>query len=64
MDSETLKAMRELDEAAEKAGGYVINNGSKVPHYDYRKLLKYCREKGKDPRDMTIRELDCFIIPQ
>lgn len=32
------------------------------PHYDYRAISKYCKEKGIEPLDMTIRELNSFIV--
>lgn len=62
MDSKTLKAIRELDEAAEKAGGYVANNGKVGVHYNYRKILEYCKEKNISPEDMTIKEMDQFVV--
>ena len=56
------KRMIELDEAAEKAGGFVsVLKGEEI-HYDYRKILKYCKEKGIEPVDLTIRELNSFIV--
>ena len=57
-----MKKMRELDDAAEKAGGFVsMFKGTEI-HYDYRKILKHCKEKGIEPIDLTIRELNTFII--
>lgn len=62
MSEQEIRDMRELDELAEKAGGYVsFLNNDKV-HYDYRKISKYCKEKGIEPIDLTIRELNQFII--
>ena len=61
MTKEELKAMAELDEAAEEAGGYLAPLNSKI-HYDYRKIDEYCRNKKIEPLDMTIRELQNFII--
>jgi hypothetical protein len=56
--------MADLDEAAEEAGGYVAFNPNIKDeiHYDYRKIIEYCKEKGIEPVDMTIRELHNFII--
>lgn len=62
MSEKDLIAMRELDEAAEKAGGYVSTLSPQDIHYDYRKIAKYCKEKGIEPIDLTIRELNTFII--
>lgn len=56
------KKMIELDEAAEKAGGFVSMIKSEDIHYDYRAIDKYCKEKGIEPIDMTIRELNSFIV--
>lgn len=58
-----IKKMSALDDAAEKAGGYVSPSLKDNVHYDYRKILAYCSERGIEPQDMTIRELDRFIIP-
>lgn len=54
--------MKSLDEAAEQAGGFVDFVPDKDTHYDYRKIIRYCREKGIQPLDLTIRELKQFII--
>lgn len=62
MTNEDRIKMRELDEAAERAGGYVSTINAKDIEYDYRKIIKYCEEKGIEPIDMTIRELNTFII--
>lgn len=64
MSSEARKAMIELDEAAEKAGGYTAPLSKNVTHFDYRGILKYCKEKGIEPIDMTIREFNSFIIAE
>ena len=57
-----MKKMKELDAAAERAGGFVsILKGAEM-HYDYRKILKHCKERGIEPVDLTIRELNSFII--
>ena len=62
MSEKDLKAMRDLDEAAEKAGGFVAPLSDKETHYDYRKIARYCKEKGIEPIDLTIRELNTFIV--
>ncbi len=54
--------MKLLDEAAERAGGYVSNFTAQDIHYDLRKLAKYCKEKGIEPADLTLRELNQFIV--
>ena len=57
----------ELDDIAEQSGGYVDHNSR--PHigstrYDYRAILHYCRDKNIQPIDMTIREMQQFVILQ
>ena len=48
---------------AEKADGYVDSSGSISDiHYDYRAIIAFCRKQGIEPADMTIRELQQFII--
>ena len=62
MSENDLKNMKELDIAAEKAGGFVtIINKSNI-HFDYRKINEYCKEKNIEPVDLTIRELQKFVI--
>lgn len=63
MSKEEILKLSELDEAADKAGGYLADPFKKDTHYDYRKILSYCREKGIEPLDLTIRELRDFILP-
>ena len=62
MSEQDRKKMQELDAAAEKAGGFVDFVFDKNTHYDYRKIIEYCKEKGIEPQDMTIRELGQFVI--
>lgn len=59
-----IKKLSELDDAAAEAGGYVAFNSDveNEPHYDYHAISKYCKEKGIEPLDMTIRELNSFIV--
>lgn len=56
------KKMRDLDYAAELAGGFVSMIKSEDTHYDYRAISEYCKSKGIEPIDMTIRELNTFIV--
>lgn len=62
MSERDLKNMRSLDEAAEKAAGFVSFLDEKDIRYDIRKINKYCKDKGIEPVDLTIRELNSFII--
>ncbi len=59
-----LKNISSIDDAAEEAGGYVALNPDieNEPHYNYREISKYCKEKGIEPLDMTLRELNSFIV--
>ena len=62
MSDEERAKMIALDEAAEEAGGYVSNVLNNDVHYDLRALIKYCKDKGIKPIDITLRELREFII--
>ena len=64
MSDQEMEAMKALDEAVEKSGGCLSPVFDSKTHYDYRKILAYCREKGIEPLDLTIRELHQFIIGQ
>ena len=61
MSDDFMKGLIELDNAAEKAGGYVMPLENKEV-VDYRKLLAYCKEHNKDPLDLTLREYNSFVI--
>lgn len=61
MTEQERKDWDALEEAAEKAGGYVDPQPSDI-HYDLRAIAKFCKEKGIEPLDMTLRELNQFII--
>ena len=62
MSEQEIRDLRELDELAEKAGGYVTPMGEDSVHYDFRKINAYCKERGIEPIDLTIREMSQFII--
>lgn len=62
MSNEEIIKMRDLDEAAEKVGGFVSAISEKNIEYDYRKIIAYCKKKGIEPIDLTIRELNTFIL--
>ena len=55
-----------LDEAAEKAGGYVDYNPSRplVVDADYRAMSRYCMEKGIKPMDLTEEEYKTFLYDE
>lgn len=54
----------ELDDVADAAGGFVDFHPSSDSdiHYDYRAILAYCKERKIDPIDMTIREMQQFVL--
>lgn len=62
MSEQEIRDMKELDEIAEKAGGFVSALSNNNTHYNYREISKYCKEKGIEPIDLTIRELNQFIV--
>ena len=51
-----------LDEAAEKAGGYVDYTPGKplIIDYDYRAMSDYCRSKGIKPMELSEEERKMF----
>ncbi|WP_432651683.1 hypothetical protein [Huintestinicola sp.] len=53
-----------LDDIAEQAGGFVYysDNCENSVHYDYRAIIAYCKENNIEPIDMTIREMQQFVI--
>jgi len=53
-----------LDEAAEKAGGYVEYYPGKktIVEHDYRAAIDYCREKGIKTNEMTDEEWEMFKL--
>lgn len=61
MTEEEWQAIKELDEAAARAGGYVSYLPNIHQHIDHRGLIAYCKEKGIEPLDMTIREYNQFV---
>lgn len=56
-----IKVMCELDELADKAGGYVSPKNNNV-QYDYSRINEYCRMQGIEPVDLTMRELSKFTV--
>lgn len=61
--AEQKKLLGELDEAAERAEGFLAPLTRLDTRYDYRALVEYCREKKIEPLDITIRELLQFALP-
>lgn len=56
-----------LDYIADEAGGFVDSSFpgcADSPHYDYRSILTYCKERNIEPIDLTIREMQQFVISQ
>ena len=62
MTEKERQDMRELDEIADRAGGYVSFLPDVKQHVDMRGILAYCKEKGIEPIDMTLREYNRFVI--
>lgn len=62
MSHEDIKKMEDLDKAAEDAGGFTSTFSANDVHYNYREINDYCKKKGIEPVDMTIRELNRFIV--
>ena len=55
-----------LDEAAEKAGGYVDYQPGRplVVDADYRAMSRYCAERGIKPMDLTEDEYKTFLYDE
>jgi hypothetical protein len=64
MSEKDFREICELDYIAEEAGGFVDCNNSfeNEVHYDYRAIISYCKERNIEPLDMTIREMQQFVI--
>ena len=64
MSEKDCNKICELDDIAEQAGGYVDFNPNTETniHYDYRAIIEYCKKHDKEPIDMTIREMQQFVI--
>ena len=59
MTAEFIRKIIELDEAAERAGGYVAlpTAESNKIGYDYPALSRYCKERGIKPASLSEGEL-------
>lgn len=64
MSEKDFREICMLDDIAAEAGGYVDNTPSfnSEIHYDYHSIISYCKKKNIEPIDMTIRELQQFIV--
>ncbi|MGN0691774.1 MAG: hypothetical protein ACI4K7_05460 [Oscillospiraceae bacterium] len=64
MSEKDFSKICELDDIAEQAGGFVdyTVSSEKEVHYDYRAIIDYCRKNNIEPIDMTIREMQQFVI--
>ena len=64
MSEKEFNEICNLDNIADEAGGFVdVHSFSEYEiHYDYRAILAYCKEKNIEPVDMTIREMQNFVL--
>lgn len=64
MSEKEFTQICELDDIADSAGGFVDYHPSAEHEvqYDYRAIIEYCRKRGIQPLDMTIREMQQFIV--
>ena len=64
MSEQEYNKICELDDIAEQAGGYVDFSPTSEAgiHYDYRAIIAYCKKHNIEPIDMTIREMQQFVI--
>jgi hypothetical protein len=51
-----------LENAAERAGGYVAYRPGEplIMDYDYHAMSKYCRQKGVEPMELSEKEQKMF----
>ena len=64
MTKEFMRRIAELDEAAERAGGYLAPPSAKrrAIGHDYHALSRYCKERGVEPSSLSAAELESFRI--
>ncbi len=64
MSEQEYNKICELDDIAEQAGGFVDFNPAPDAgiQYDYRAIIEYCKKHKIEPIDMTIREMQQFVI--
>lgn len=64
MSEKEFKEICELDSIAEEAGGFVDYHpaADHEVQYDYRAIVTFCRERGIEPLDLTIREMQQFVV--
>lgn len=64
MSEKEFMEVCELDNIADEAGGFVAYQPTdeNEVQYDYRAIIEYCRKRGIEPLDMTIREMQQFIV--
>ncbi len=64
MSEQEYTKICDLDDLAEQAGGFVDFRPSSdtAIHYDYRAIIAYCKKNNIEPIDMTIREMQQFVI--
>ncbi len=64
-NEETRRAWAALDEAAERAGGYLATpKRPLVVEHDYRAMSKYCHERGISSADLSEEEVKQFEYPE
>jgi hypothetical protein len=62
MTKEFMRKVSELDDAAERAGGFVAlpTPNSNKTGYDYPAIMKYCKSRGIIPSSLSADELASF----
>ena len=62
---EQRKAIREFEDAAEAAGGYLAPpKRPLIIEADYRAMSRYCTEKGIEPMDLSEEEYKMFLYDE
>ena len=61
MSKNEFKKICSLDDIIDQEGGLGLDPFGDA-RYDYRAIIKHAKERNIEPIDMTIRELNQFVI--
>ena len=62
MTLEQIRNIAEIDDVADKNGGYLDFVTAQKEHYDYRKIIEYCKSNNLSPLELTEKEKSFFVI--
>jgi hypothetical protein len=61
MSRDEFEKICELDDLIDQEGGLGLDPFGNA-RYDYRAILRHAQERNIEPIDMTVRELNQFVI--